>query len=78
VYGDSELTFTGELWTVPIQGVGQGNGVGPQIWAVVSTPVLNMLRHEGYGAYFRAATDTKISYLTTQISLLQAKIRMIL
>jgi hypothetical protein len=31
VYGDSELTFTGELWTVPIQGVGQGNGAGPHV-----------------------------------------------
>jgi hypothetical protein len=56
VYGDSELTFFGQLWTVPIQGVGQGNGAGPQIWAVVSTPVLNLLRHEGYGAYFQKAT----------------------
>ena len=47
VYGDSKLSFSGKLWTVPIQGVGQGNGAGPQIWAVVSTPVLNMLRAEG-------------------------------
>jgi hypothetical protein len=43
IYGDSELSFTGELWTVPIQGVGQGNGAGPQIWALVSTPVLDLL-----------------------------------
>jgi hypothetical protein len=64
VYGDSELTFSGQLWTVPIQGVGQGNGAGPQIWAVVSTPVLNMLRHEGYVAYFRTAiTGTMISFV---------------
>jgi hypothetical protein len=64
VYGDSALTFTGQLWTVPIQGVGHGNGAGPQIWAVVSTPVLNMLRHEGYGAYFRTAiTGTTISFV---------------
>jgi hypothetical protein len=53
IYGDSELSFTGELWTVPIQGVGQGNGAGPQIWALVSTPVLD-LRAEGYGAFFKA------------------------
>ena len=55
VYGDSTLSFSGKLWTVPIQGVGQGNGAGPQIWAVVSTPVLNMLRAEGYGAFFEAS-----------------------
>jgi hypothetical protein len=64
VYGDSELIFSGQLWTVPIQGVSQGNGAGPQIWAVDSTPVLNMLRHEGYGAYFRTAiTVTTISFV---------------
>lgn len=52
VYGDSDIGFSGRLWTTPIQGVGQGNGAGPQIWALVSTPVLNMLRQEGHGARF--------------------------
>jgi hypothetical protein len=28
IYGDSELSFIGELWTFPIQGVGQGNAAG--------------------------------------------------
>jgi hypothetical protein len=64
VYGDSELTFTGQLWLVPIHDVGQESGAGPQIWAVVSTPVINTLRHEGYGAYFRTAvTCTTISFV---------------
>jgi hypothetical protein len=58
------LTFTGQLCTVPIQDVVQGNGAAPQIWAVVSTPVLNMLRHEGHGAYFGTAiTGTTISFV---------------
>jgi hypothetical protein len=34
--------------------MGQGNGAGPQIWALVSTPVLDLLRAEGYGAVFKA------------------------
>lgn len=55
VFGDSEIGFSGKLWAVPIQGVGQGNGAGPQIWALVSTPVLNMLREEGFGAAFEAS-----------------------
>ena len=55
VYGDSDSGFCGRLWAAPIQGIGQGNGAGPQIWALVSTPVLNMLRAEGYGAFFRTA-----------------------
>ena len=39
---------------VPIQGVGQGNGAGPQIWAVVSTLVFNMLQSLGFGAHLKA------------------------
>jgi hypothetical protein len=42
IYGDSELSCSGELWTVPMQGVGKGNGAGPQIWALVSTPELDL------------------------------------
>ena len=40
------------MWFTPIHGTGQGNGASPAIWAVVSTPILNMLRAEGYGAFF--------------------------
>jgi hypothetical protein len=29
--------------------IGQGNGAGPAIWAVVSTPLLNALREKGFG-----------------------------
>jgi hypothetical protein len=38
-----------------MEGVGQGNGAGPKIWAAVSTPVLHMLRQEGYAAFFKTA-----------------------
>jgi Reverse transcriptase (RNA-dependent DNA polymerase) len=51
-YGDSKRSFGGHLWAVPCQGVGQGNGAGPQIWALVSTPVLNYLREVGVGVTF--------------------------
>ena len=60
IFGDSELSFGGDLWAVkvsdgPIQGLGQGNGAAPQMWAVVSTPVLEMLRSEGHCCFFKAA-----------------------
>jgi hypothetical protein len=58
IYGDSELSFTYELWTVPIQGMGQGNGAGPQIWALVSTPVLDLLR-AAYGAFSKQLSLVK-------------------
>jgi hypothetical protein len=33
----------------PIQGYGQGNGCGPTGWAVISTPIINMMRTAGFG-----------------------------
>jgi hypothetical protein len=59
-YGESENSFgSQQLWVVglesPPQGLGQGNGAGPGIWAVVSTPVFNLLRQQGYGATFELA-----------------------
>ena len=54
-YRDSKSTYGGAIWKVPMQGIGQGNGAGPSIWAVVSTPALNMLQKAGYGACFKTA-----------------------
>ena len=33
----------------PVQGSGQGNGASPTIWALISTPLLNMIRSQGFG-----------------------------
>lgn len=57
IYGDSKFSFGGDIWVakIPIQGVGQGNGAGPQIWAAVSTPILNLLREEGHGVFYKTA-----------------------
>jgi hypothetical protein len=54
IYGESRMHFV-QQGSIPIQGVGQGNGAGPQIWALVSSPVLNMLRESGLGATFLSA-----------------------
>jgi hypothetical protein len=62
VYGESEIHFV-QQGPVPLQGVGQGNGAGPQIWALVSTPVFNMLREEGLGSTFISA----LSKMATKI-----------
>ncbi len=35
---------------MPLQGIGQGNGAGPTIWAAVSVPLIEMLKSAGYGA----------------------------
>jgi len=47
-----------EIWAVPVVGIGQGNGAGLQIWAVVSSLILDLLRQEGYGAAFKAAISS--------------------
>jgi hypothetical protein len=52
-YGDSPVSLSvADVNPVAIQGVGQGNGAAPQIWALVSTVLLNMLREAGFGARF--------------------------
>jgi hypothetical protein len=49
IYSDSKSGYGGNLLAVPYYGVGKGNGAGPEIWAVVSTPVLKMMKDEGFG-----------------------------
>jgi hypothetical protein len=51
-FGDSTKSYGGRMWLVPLHGIGQGNGAGPAIWAVVSTPLLNVLRQKGFGCEF--------------------------
>jgi hypothetical protein len=35
-----------------MHGIGQGNGAGPAIWAILSTPLLNLLHSNGFGCEF--------------------------
>jgi len=58
LYRDSTLWAGTEIWVVPVAGIGQGNGAGLQKWAVVSTPILNLLWQEGYGATFQASVSS--------------------
>jgi len=53
LFSDSQISTNTNLWAVPISGIGQGNGAGPQIWAVVSTPILDMLSDVDFGASFK-------------------------
>ena len=38
-----------------MQGVYQGNGGGPTIWAVVSSPLLQIMKEEGFGTFFKVS-----------------------
>jgi hypothetical protein len=59
IYGDSKSGYGGTLWTVPYSGVGQGKGAGPEIWALVSTPVLKMMKDKGFGFMYKANIQGK-------------------
>ena len=60
-FGDSDSSYSGRDKSVPIQTIGQGNGCGPQLWAAVSTALLNLMRHEGHGSRFIAALTREIA-----------------
>jgi hypothetical protein len=47
-YGDSSSTYGGSN-DPPHQGVGQGNGAGPTIWAVISAILLTIMKDLGFG-----------------------------
>ena len=53
-FGVFKPTYGGDTWAVPIntppQGLGQVNGVTPEIWAFVRTPLLSCLRKSRHGA----------------------------
>jgi hypothetical protein len=62
-YGGSSCYYGGKVWAIPIKGIGQGNGAGPAIWAVVSTPLLNILREKGFGMdYITPLSGSRIRF----------------
>jgi hypothetical protein len=63
IYGDSKSGYGGTLWDVPYSGVGQGNGAGPAIWAVMSTKVLKMMKDEGFGFMYNTIIKGKQLHL---------------
>jgi hypothetical protein len=63
-YGDSSITYGGNLWVAPLQGIGQGNGAGPPLWAIVSSPLFEMLCTAGFGIFFQTSiSGKKVSYV---------------
>lgn len=48
-FGTSDSTYNDQYESSPMQGIYQGNGAGPIIWAVESSPLFNMMRQHGHG-----------------------------
>jgi hypothetical protein len=60
IYGDSKSGYGGTSWAVvPYCGIVQGNETGPDIWAVVSTPVLKMMKDEDVGYMYKTSIEGK-------------------
>ena len=63
-YGDSNTAYGGDEWERDPSGICQGNGAGPAIWALVSSPLLDVLRESGYGAKLHAAIGKTYLHLS--------------
>ncbi len=66
LYGDSSSTYGGEdlkHFLFPIQGVGQGNGAGPQIWSILSSTIFFALRKMNCGVHFVSAITKELMHL---------------
>jgi hypothetical protein len=59
IYGDYKSGYGGTLWAVTYYGVGKGSGAGPAIWTVVSTPVLKMMKYEGFWFMYKTSIQGK-------------------
>jgi len=64
LFGNSQIHAGTDLWAIPISGIRQENRAGPQIWVVISMPILNMLWEAGFGAGFKLAiSGTQVSFV---------------
>ena len=61
-YGAS-LGYGPDDWDSPFQGILQGNQFGPPSWAIVSSPLFDMLRAEGYGLRIRSPLTRRLLFL---------------
>jgi hypothetical protein len=59
IYGYSKSGYGGTLWAVTYSGVEQGNSAGPAMRAMVSTPVLKMMKDEGLGFMYKTSIEVK-------------------
>jgi hypothetical protein len=58
-FGDSDSTYQQE--DVPFHGILQGNGAGPTIWAMISSILLDKLRHKGLGVQIQTKDNQIIT-----------------
>jgi len=47
-HGNSTQFASCTTWGAPIAGIGQGNSVGPAIWAANSSPIFEIMKDDGF------------------------------
>ena len=57
-FGRSEAVYGDEK--VPIMGIGQGNGLGPTLWCLISTILFRMMQTAGHGVSLISALSLSI------------------
>ena len=62
VYGDSKITYGGELgnWENWPMGVLQGNAAGPAIWSVLSSVIFKILHKRGFSSNITSAISKQL------------------
>jgi hypothetical protein len=61
---DSEATYCGNDILIPLHGIYQGNGAGPAIWAVVNSPLLELMRSKGFVfLLFAPVSNTELHFV---------------
>lgn len=63
-YGDSKAFYGGDKWETKPHGCGQGNGYGPALWECISSPLLYVLRQEGFGTTLSQPIKGEIVHLS--------------
>jgi hypothetical protein len=63
-FGDSDVFYRGKSSDIPMHGICQGNGAGPAIWAVLSSPLLEIQRKKGFGFYmFTPISGSEVEFV---------------
>ena len=63
-YGDLTESYGGDWWESDPSGICQGNGAGPAIWAIVSSPLFECLRQRGFGAELQSAITSTFFHIS--------------
>ena len=63
-YGVSKKYYKANKNRIPIQGIGQGNAMGPIGWGVISSPLFETMRKAGFGTEFIMSISKTLISLT--------------